>query len=390
LKRRIGHMLARLGAGPAPTPGLVLGLREGGLRLARGAGETLDLPLVLTHRELADALVPGGGAAGAALRQVDARLTGRRILLIEDRAINRAVVESLLARAGAQVMPVAGGQEALGLAGQGGRPPDLILTDLHMPAMDGFDAIAALRRAGLAGVPVVALSADVSSATRQSCRAAGFDGFVAKPLTAEALLDEIARVLRLPPPAHPPGPSDAAHPPAGPPPGPAAVLDRGLLLRHAGGDPALAADWLGRLPDEIAGWRDLLGRDGPDPGVLHLIAGSAAQVGALALAAAGRAPDPDLPRLLAQLDALLAELAPDPRPPARSWADSRPSPQPPDPLALRLQACRQALAGHEMRGFDLLEALLPDLPPQAAEGLRQAAQRLDFRAALAGLAALQP
>lgn len=379
LRRRLAHMLTRLGfdpkvadkdVAPAAVESGAIQIGFAGAYLTLSKGDTrLDLPMVLTHRELLDALrtLARPQDSEPVLGAVD--LIGTHILLIEDRDINRMMVEALLRRFGARVTPVASGRQALAISAQ--IKPDLILTDLHMPHMDGFATIEALRRNGLGDVPVVALSADVSTQTRDACREAGFEGFVAKPLTATVLHQELRRILL--PATEGRRPADAppvtANPSLSPPP---AILDQALLLYQAGGDRALVQQWCARLPDEIASWRKLLAEQGPNAQVLHIIRGCALQLGATQLALCCQTEPADISALhdaIGNLEAALPQ--PEVPPPAN----------PPHQI-LDLTAIRAALARNEMRGFDLLEALLPKMSLSDAAAFSQAAQDLDFRQAL--------
>ncbi|HKQ44655.1 MAG TPA: ATP-binding protein [Rhizomicrobium sp.] len=114
---------------------------------------------------------------------------GLRILLAEDNPINMLLIRELLRRRGHTVAEVTTGNDAVQavLAGQ----YDLLLTDIHMPGMDGIEAARAIRageaRQGLRRTPIIALTADVLEAGRRSCLEAGMDGFLAKPVDPAAL-----------------------------------------------------------------------------------------------------------------------------------------------------------------------------------------------------------
>ncbi|HKY18553.1 MAG TPA: ATP-binding protein, partial [Rhizomicrobium sp.] len=120
----------------------------------------------------------------------DAHLScGLHILLAEDNPINMLLIRELLRRRGHTVAEVATGNDAV-LAVLGGQY-DLLLTDIHMPGMDGIEAARAIRageaRQGLKRTPIIALTADVLEAGRRSCLEAGMDGFLAKPVDPAAL-----------------------------------------------------------------------------------------------------------------------------------------------------------------------------------------------------------
>jgi len=135
-----------------------------------------------------------------------ADLTGVRVLLADDNDVNREVAAKLLERHGAVVRGVANGQEALdvlhGTGTVGAERFDVLLTDLQMPVLDGFDTIAALRRApGLARLPVIAVTAGALASERNRAMAAGADDVVTKPIDPWALVDQVRRVVVAPAPA---------------------------------------------------------------------------------------------------------------------------------------------------------------------------------------------
>jgi len=124
------------------------------------------------------------GAEGA--REVrSARLRGR-VLLVEDGADNRVLLERILARAGAEVETASHGGEALAAFRAGGGF-DLILMDMQMPVMDGYTATRELRAAGCAA-PIVALTAHAMRDELNDCLAAGCDDAASKPIDRHELL----------------------------------------------------------------------------------------------------------------------------------------------------------------------------------------------------------
>ncbi len=122
--------------------------------------------------------------------------TGLTILLAEDNPINMMLIRELLKRRGHQVMEVTNGTDAVKAMGQ--QRFDLLLTDIHMPGMDGIEAARAIRRQEEAGgtprVPIVALTADALETGKRACQDAGMDGFLTKPVDP-AELEEMFLML---------------------------------------------------------------------------------------------------------------------------------------------------------------------------------------------------
>ncbi|MFZ5766715.1 MAG: response regulator [Thermodesulfobacteriota bacterium] len=118
------------------------------------------------------------------------------VLLAEDEEINRALVVELVRSQGWRITTVENGQQALDALREDYY--HLVLMDIQMPEMDGFEAVARLRkREKQTGghLPVIALTAHALTADRQKCLDAGMDGYVSKPVHMDALRSEMERVL---------------------------------------------------------------------------------------------------------------------------------------------------------------------------------------------------
>ncbi len=121
-------------------------------------------------------------------------LRDARVLVVEDNGFNQEVIRAILERAGLVVDLADEGRRALTMAAQ--VRYDLVLTDLHMPRMDGFETARGLRAmAGYAEVPIVALTANAFAETRDACLAAGMNDYVAKPVSPEHLYSVLLRWL---------------------------------------------------------------------------------------------------------------------------------------------------------------------------------------------------
>lgn len=118
------------------------------------------------------------------------------VLLVEDHAINRKLAEILLQRMGHGCKVAANGQVALDVLLK--QPFDLVLMDVMMPVLDGISALKRLReRESRQGryTPVLMVTAHAMTGDRERFMAAGADGYVCKPLSADELCREISRVM---------------------------------------------------------------------------------------------------------------------------------------------------------------------------------------------------
>jgi CheY-like chemotaxis protein len=118
----------------------------------------------------------------------------KRILIVEDKETGRELLRTVLEREGYAVAEARDGGEALHKAQE--EPPDLILLDLHMPSRDGFQVLAELRRdQRFMAIPVLAVTASAMQGDREKALAAGFNGYLAKPVALASIREEIHRLL---------------------------------------------------------------------------------------------------------------------------------------------------------------------------------------------------
>jgi len=140
-----------------------------------------------THETPAVAVEPG---------EAGCRLAGLRVLLVEDNEINQQIACELLTGVGAQVEVANHGREAVDRLLRGPVPPayDVVLMDLQMPEMDGYQATALIRaEARFAGLPVIAMTAHATPEERQHCLDAGMNDHVPKPIDPTQLFETLRR-----------------------------------------------------------------------------------------------------------------------------------------------------------------------------------------------------
>lgn len=129
-----------------------------------------------------------------------AKLKGKKLLLVEDNALNRELAQEILKEAGFVVDTAEDGEIAVQKMKQAAPGQyDLILMDIQMPRMDGYEAtrqIRALPDAAKAGIPIFAMTANAFEEDRQNALKAGMDGHIAKPLDIPHLLQVLTDVLK--------------------------------------------------------------------------------------------------------------------------------------------------------------------------------------------------
>ena len=202
--------------------------------------ETIYRVMSRANGDAPPAAGPDGGPEPAA--------ASLRILVAEDNEINAQLLERLLARRGHRVRLANNGREALAMAEEG--VFDLLLLDVHMPELDGFQVIRAIRereRSTGAHLSVIALTARARQEDRERCLAAGMDDFLAKPIQAADLWAATERVTGFRAPADRPRPG---------------LLDPRVLLAACGGDAATLEEICqvlrARLPDHLTAVQEAL------------------------------------------------------------------------------------------------------------------------------------
>ena len=121
-------------------------------------------------------------------------MNAARILIVEDQEDNRTILRDLLASAGFDLLEAADGEEGVRMAGA--HRPDLILMDIQLPVIDGYEATRRIKAdAALRAIPVIAVTSYALSGDDEKARRAGCDGYVTKPFSPRQLLATVRRYL---------------------------------------------------------------------------------------------------------------------------------------------------------------------------------------------------
>jgi two-component system cell cycle response regulator DivK len=118
----------------------------------------------------------------------------KRILIIEDQEDNRTILRDVLSAAGYVLIEAVDGREGVKLARS--ERPDLILMDIQLPVLDGYEATRQIRAIGeLKSIPIIAVTSYALSGDEAKARAAGCDGYVTKPFSPRQLLAKVREYM---------------------------------------------------------------------------------------------------------------------------------------------------------------------------------------------------
>ena len=119
-------------------------------------------------------------------------MTGRQVVVVEDNERNMKLFREVLESSGYRTLEAETGARAVAVTTE--HRPDLVLMDIHLPDIDGVEALRMLRAdERTASIPVLALTAQAMEGDRERFLAAGFDGYLSKPVNIADLLDAVRR-----------------------------------------------------------------------------------------------------------------------------------------------------------------------------------------------------
>jgi two-component system, sensor histidine kinase and response regulator len=213
-------------------------------RREEGIAATITKPV--KHSDLLDAIATVLDARGKPEAETPAPAAESRpgaarplrVLVADDNAVNRKLVIRVLERRGHHTVEAADGQYALEALDAATAPFDVVLMDVQMPRMGGFEATSAIRAreaGGSAHLPIVAMTAHAMDGDRHRCLHAGMDDYLAKPIDIHHLVEVVEGLG---------GTAAAAPPPEPAAPAAGAVLDTAAVLARVGGDRTFLAEML--------------------------------------------------------------------------------------------------------------------------------------------------
>jgi two-component system, cell cycle response regulator DivK len=118
----------------------------------------------------------------------------KRILVVEDTEDNRQILRDLLTAAGYELIEAVDGEAGVAMAAE--HKPDLVLMDIQLPAIDGYEATRRIKaNPELKHIPVIAVTSYALSGDEEKTRTAGCDGYIAKPFSPRQLLGKVREFL---------------------------------------------------------------------------------------------------------------------------------------------------------------------------------------------------
>ena len=167
---------------------------QGRIECESQVGKGTTYSLYFTLKLLPDRELQAAGAAKTVSVQ---DLVGKEILLVEDNELNMEIAQMVLKKAGLVIDTAENGSEAVAKAQA--KRYDMILMDIQMPVMNGYEATRAIRQLKdkhLADVPIIAMTANAFQEDKEKALSEGMDGHVAKPLKVEVLLQAMQEAFK--------------------------------------------------------------------------------------------------------------------------------------------------------------------------------------------------
>ena len=150
--------------------------------------------LIRNGRPLKRVFICKFGELGVGVRQVENGMS-KRILVVEDQPDNRQIIRDMLAPTDYEITEAENGEEALAAIAK--QRPDLILMDIQLPIMDGYEATRLIKTdPNLRSIPIIAVTSYALSGEEKKARAAGCDDYVPKPFSPRQLLAKIRHYLQ--------------------------------------------------------------------------------------------------------------------------------------------------------------------------------------------------
>jgi signal transduction histidine kinase/DNA-binding response OmpR family regulator/HPt (histidine-containing phosphotransfer) domain-containing protein len=340
-----------------------------------------------------------GGAPDSPERvQETRRLQGLRLLAVDDSDINLEVAQRIFENEGALVHKASNGQEALDWLKSHTGEVDLVLMDIQMPVMDGYEASRLIRAVPeLAAVPIVALTAGAFKRHQEAAERVGMSGFLSKPFDVDAAIELIRQLCGRQGGATPQAASEVQMPPPRPLDDQRAILDVELGLK-IWRDAAVYRTYLRRFASRAPQMgMDILNADAIEGAALaHKLKGSASSLALTDLAhraseldsqyGLGGNPDQGQAKLKQALEAAVQAI--NQYAPALAASDVEPDLAAVDTAHLRTLLSK-ALAALDEDSLDAIEPILAELHTQMTDGqlagLTQSVENFDFRAAEAAV-----
>ncbi len=120
------------------------------------------------------------------------RYSNKKVLVVEDNYMNKVLIREMLVLQGYDVIDADSGNEAIEKAKS--EKPDLILMDIHLPGIDGIEAMKTIKSdPEMLSIPIIAVTASAMKGDEERIRREGFDGYIPKPIEVKVLIDVISK-----------------------------------------------------------------------------------------------------------------------------------------------------------------------------------------------------